>query len=189
MFNKFKKEIKNYAPTKDEINKIKAKEIKNLNLRIKNSNKIIEEYENILNNNEKFKKYIKEREKDATNQHRISVIWAKTLKKQIKKLKNEKATTKEEKKHKVTLIKYKKEDLQETKKRIKKFKENVKKPNYFSNEARKYINDQIKWEKQKIKEDFEEIECTKKLTYEDFVNFYKNLKFSSSSHLKPDKNL
>ena len=84
-------------------------------------------------------------------------------------------------------IKHRKKILESTKNNIKEFEEKVKNKNYFSNETRKQINDEIKWQERQIKQNYEEIECIKKLTEEDFINFYKNLKFNSSSHLKPYK--
>ncbi len=187
IFKKFKTEIKNYIPDKNEVEKIKSDNIKNLNLKTKYSTKTIKEYEDILNNKEKFNQYLKISKEARIESHKRAIVLMKYDKKRIEKLENEKVLNKQEKEYMKNLIKSQKSILKTTKKSIKQFKEDVKNPNCFSDEAKKQINDKIKWEKQKIKQISESIECIKNLTYEDFVNFYKNLKFSSSYHLKLDK--
>ena len=179
IFNKFKKEIKNYVPAKDEINEIKLKKIKDLNLEIKKESKVIKKYEYILTDSEKFEKYLKMLKENYTDTYEMRINDFKKTKKQINEIKNKKSAKKKEKKLK--------KELKSLKKYIKEFEDNVNNRDYFVNKVKESINSSINFRKKQIEKIHEEIKTINKLTYEDFVDFYKNLKFSSSSHLKKQK--
>ena len=176
-FKKFKKEIENFLPKEAEINKYKTLKIKDLQAQIKKYNKFKEEYEDVLNSSNKFKQY---EEKFKKEQFRLYKIYKAFVKSSQKKIKERKLNSKK--------IKFLKDDMKDFLEYIKDYEKNVKKPNYFSDEVRKYLNDRIKSMKFNIKKDNESIKTIKNLTYEDFVNYIKSLRFSSANNLKKCEN-
>ena len=187
IFNKFKNEIKEYVPKEDEVNKIISDNVKNLNLSINSKNKEIKEYEDILNNKEKFAKYIQKCKENCDGNYKGNIVNLKKLNEEIQEIKNKKNVSKEEEQKNLNSIANLEKKLTEVEKNIKEYEENVNNENYYVNEIKKQINFEINLRKEEIQKKSEKIEIIKKLTHEDFINFYKNFKFSPYSNLIESK--
>ncbi len=180
LFNKFKEEIKDFVPKKDEFENLKSSILNDLKAEFKERNITKKEYEDILNSDVKFKKCEKTFKKEQHNLYKTHKVLAKSYRKSLKDKKEKKSNSKE--------IEFFKKELRVMLKYIKEFEENIKKPNYFVDEVKKFLNFNIKIMSNDIKRSLDRMQALKNLTYEDFVKYYKNLKFSSSNHLKKCKN-
>lgn len=155
LLNDFKKEVKNYKPSSQEILKLKENYIKNINHLIKFEKNLIKETENLLS--EKMKSLNK-----LEDEEKIKILDALT---EFKKQNNFKPVGW----HKTLLEKGAKKILEETK--------GIK---VLENEYSR----KIEFSKKTIKQLEELKKEAEKITYEDILKEFKDAKFSENSKLK-----
>ncbi len=159
LLNDFKKEVKNYKPSSQEISKLKENYIKNINHLIKSEKNFIKENENLLG------KKIKSLNK-VEDEETIEILDALT---EFKKQNNFKPVGW----HKTLLEKGAKKVLEKTR-GIKALK--------------KQYSREIEFSKKTLKQ-FEELKKeAEKITYEDILKEFKDAKFSENSKLEEIKN-